>query len=148
MPAAHAASADACRCPPPSAAAHRLPSAAFLGLQGSARVQVEQRGSEGEGFGKGRKVAMSFRQALQRMAGGDTSLYLTTQAVATAPDGHPALYASPVAELAADFPLVPQIMGRLVPQSINLWMGAAVDGEGLAVNWLAGWLAGQAGLAD
>ena len=112
-----------------TAARHcRPPSAA---LQGSAQVQVEQRGSEREGFGKGRKVGMPFRQALQRLAGGDTNLYLTTQAVPTAPDGHPALYASPVAELAGDFPLMPRIMGRLVPQSINLWLGAATDGEGL-----------------
>lgn len=78
-----------------------------------------------------------------------------------ASDGHPELYASPIAELAGDIPLVPQIMvrllrlcelvcqmgttavcmlqycsaarpklqGKLVPQQINLWMGAAQEGE-------------------
>lgn len=101
-----------------------------LALQGVAQLQVEQRGSEAEGFGKGHKVPLPFGEMLRRMAGGDTSLYLTTQSVEMGPDGHARLYASPVAELAADIPLVPAVMGSLVPQSINLWVGAARDGEG------------------
>lgn len=48
--------------------------------------------------------------------------------MATAPDGHPALYASPVDALAPDIPLSPRLMGRLVPQSINLWLGATPHG--------------------
>lgn len=97
--------------------------------QGGARVEVEQRGGgAGEGFGKGHKAALSFGEALRRMAAGDSSLYLTTQAVELAPDGHPHLYASPVAELASDVPLLPRLMAPLVPQSVNLWAGAAREG--------------------
>lgn len=97
-------------------------------LQGMAQLEVEQRGSEAEGFGKGRRIPLRFGEAVARMARGDASLYLTTQAVGTEPDGHPALYASPVAQLAGDVPLVPAVMGPLVPQSISLWMGAARHG--------------------
>jgi hypothetical protein len=35
-----------------------------------------------------------------------------------------------VAQLAGPLPLQPALMGNLVPQSINLWMGAAQEGEG------------------
>ncbi|KAL4429824.1 hypothetical protein ABPG77_010941 [Micractinium sp. CCAP 211/92] len=103
----------------------------LLAAAGDARVEVERRSSSADGFGKGAdtRVHMTFGEALRRAAAGDASLYLTTQAVATAPDGHPALYSSPIAELAGDIPLVPAVMGRLVPQSINLWMGAARDGS-------------------
>ena len=37
----------------------------------------------------------------------------------------------PVEELKADFPLRPVCMGNLVPQQINLWMGAAPTGQQL-----------------
>lgn len=103
--------------------------------QGAAQVQVEQRGSAGEGFGKGRKIELSFGEALRRMAGGDASLYLTTQHVAVGPDGHPRLHASPVSELAGDIPLVPAVMGALVPQAINMWAGAARDGACGSAGW-------------
>ena len=52
--------------------------------------------------------------------------------VPVAPDGHPALMAEPLLSLAAagDFPAAPALAGHLVPQSVNLWMGAAPEGEG------------------
>lgn len=59
---------------------------------------------------------------------GTCARHALPQEVPTAHDGHPALYSSPIAELTGDIPLVPAVMGRLVPQSINLWMGAARDG--------------------
>lgn len=59
---------------------------------------------------------------------GSCARHALPQEVPTAHDGHPALYSSPIAELSGDIPLVPAVMGRLVPQSINLWMGAARDG--------------------
>jgi hypothetical protein len=93
-------------------------------------LQVEQRAGPGDAFGKGdsTKATMTLRDALARMAAGDPTLYLTTQPLPPAADGHPALHVSPVAELAQDVPLVPQLMGALVPQSINIWLGAAADG--------------------
>ena len=42
--------------------------------------------------------------------------------------GHPKLLAAPLTELQADIPLRPALMGNLVPQQINLWMGAAQEG--------------------
>lgn len=74
------------------------------------------------GIGEGGQEWACLRQ------GGSPRHALCTQAVPTAPDGHPALYASPVAELAADIPLTPRLMGHLVPQSINLWLGATSHG--------------------
>lgn len=43
-------------------------------------------------------------------------------------DGHPHVMGFPVKELKGDFPLRPECMGNLVPQQINLWMGAAPNG--------------------
>lgn len=58
-----------------------LPSAANrpLAVQGEAELEVEQRRSAGEGFGKGHRIPLAFGEALRRMAGGDASLYITTQ---------------------------------------------------------------------
>ncbi len=44
-------------------------------------------------------------------------------------DGHPHVMGFPVKELKGDFPLRPECMGNLVPQQINLWMGAAPKGH-------------------
>ncbi|KAI3427056.1 hypothetical protein D9Q98_006996 [Chlorella vulgaris] len=98
---------------------------------GDTVLQVEQRGGEGQAFGKGdaSKATLTLAAALARMAAGDTSLYITTQAVPTAPDGHPALYAPLIRRLAADLPVAPQLTANLVPQSINLWCGAATQGS-------------------
>ena len=43
--------------------------------------------------------------------------------------GHPNLLAAPLTELQADIPLRPALMGNLVPQQINLWVGAAQAGQ-------------------
>jgi hypothetical protein len=57
-------------------------------------------------------------------------MYLTCTAptyaqVPTGSDGHPDLMGEPLVRLRSDFPLTPGLMGHLVPQAINLWMGAA-----------------------
>jgi len=44
-------------------------------------------------------------------------------------DGHPHVMGSPVKQLKGDFPLRPECMGNLLPQQINLWMGAAPSGQ-------------------
>lgn len=43
-------------------------------------------------------------------------------------DGHPLLYGPPLIQLAGAFPLEQPLMGQLVPQSINVWMGCAPEG--------------------
>jgi hypothetical protein len=48
--------------------------------------------------------------------------------VPTCPDGHPHLYGPPLDHLAGHFPLQQPLMGRLVPQAINMWMGCAAEG--------------------
>lgn len=40
-------------------------------------------------------------------------------------DGHPELWAPPVSLLAADVTPHPRLMGGLVPQQVNMWMGCA-----------------------
>lgn len=56
----------------------------FACVQGDVVLEVEERKSTSEGFGKGRKVRMTFGECLRRMAAGDATLYLTTQKVASA----------------------------------------------------------------
>lgn len=46
----------------------------------------------------------------------------------TGPDGHPELYSEPLASLRDDFVVLPRLLGHLVPQSVNVWMGAAQEG--------------------
>ena len=80
-------------------------------------VQVEARDGPADSFGKGRKVRMKFGDLVDADS---AEHYLTTQEV---PDGH--LLAPPLDALAAagQLPLRPALMGALVPQSINLWLG-------------------------
>ncbi len=40
-------------------------------------------------------------------------------------DGHPELWGEPLTRLAHDFSPSPSLMGGLVPQQVNLWMGCA-----------------------
>ncbi|KAA6419505.1 MAG: hypothetical protein FRX49_10603 [Trebouxia sp. A1-2] len=95
---------------------------------GGSNVLVEQKLESSEGFGKGRKVHMTFGQLVQQLHKGNDSLYLTTQEAGVDGDGHPHVMGFPVKELKGDFPLRPECMGNLVPQQINLWMGAAPNG--------------------
>ncbi|KAK3289350.1 hypothetical protein CYMTET_3214, partial [Cymbomonas tetramitiformis] len=95
---------------------------------GEARLKVEQRGSEAESFGQGRKVDMPFRDLVQRASRGDGSCYLTTQEVKIQETGLPALHAQPVSSLIGDVPLRPAMLRHLVPHQLNIWMGAAADG--------------------
>lgn len=97
---------------------------------GDALVAVERRAATHEKFGRGFEVPMRFRELLERIDGGDELHYLTTQDVeADALDGRPELMAPFVAQLQGDFPLQPALLGHLVPQNINVWMGNNKDGS-------------------
>ncbi len=50
--------------------------------QGDAVVDVEQRSGQ-QGFGRGTKTSMTFREFVKRAAAGDASVYLSTQEVST-----------------------------------------------------------------
>lgn len=126
-------------------------------LQGkNVQVKVEVRANTKQSFGRGSTCVMPFHQFMTRFQAGDDTVYLSAQEVnipmfsgcslcmhwhavthshaasatqvAVASDGHPDLCAPPVLQLLGDLPLQPQIMGALVPQQINLWMGHAKDG--------------------
>ncbi len=98
---------------------------------GKVPVQVEHRTSTQGAYGQGdaSKLNMKFGDVLKKLSKGDTSLYMTTQPVAPAPDGHPEIMAPPTSNLASDFPVQPEILGNLVPQQVNIWMGSAPEGS-------------------
>jgi len=86
---------------------------------------VELRAQQGLPFGHGLpKIQIRFEDFLTRVEQGDSSLYLTTQRIASCKDGSPAaLCGPPVSHMAADFPLCPPVLGNLIPSQYNLWMG-------------------------
>lgn len=99
-------------------------------LAGDETLAVERRGATSEKFGKGVEVPMQFKELLDLIASGDEMHYLTTQDVeADGEDGRPELMAPFVAKLQQDFPLRPALLGHLVPQNINIWMGNNKDGS-------------------
>ncbi|OQR98591.1 hypothetical protein ACHHYP_08383 [Achlya hypogyna] len=97
---------------------------------GDAQLMVEERSSVADSYGKGNEVAMTFRSFLELLEQRDMLHYLTTQDVTADPDtGRPGLMAPFIQLLAHDFPLTPELLGNLVPQNINVWMGNAVEGS-------------------
>ncbi|CAJ1956551.1 unnamed protein product [Cylindrotheca closterium] len=95
---------------------------------GDSTVVVEQRSSEKDSFGKGNEKSMAFGELLELIAKGDAMHYLTTQDVEANEDGRPDLMAPFMKRFQDDFPLRPILMGNLVPQNINVWMGNNSDG--------------------
>lgn len=94
---------------------------------GDASVLVEKRASSKDDFGQGKRVPMAFGDFVRQLGTTDR-LYLTSQALSLAADGYPLTHAPPVTQLLSDVPRVPSLMGHLVPQQHNMWMGAANDG--------------------
>jgi len=108
-------------------------------------VMVEIRPNEKETFGKGHENQMTFGRFCDMQEMGDTMHYLTTQDVEANNEGRPELMAPFMKELRtgkdggndgcdndniSDFPLRPKLMGNLVPQNINMWMGNASQRHG------------------
>eukprot|EP00984_Skeletonema_dohrnii_P034805 scaffold33699_cov167-Skeletonema_dohrnii-CCMP3373.AAC.3 len=97
-------------------------------------VMVEQRSSCSNNptkstFGNGYEIPMTFPQFASLIASGnDDRHYLTTQDVHSNSDGRPDLMSPLMKYLQHDFPLQPRIMGNLIPQNINLWMGNSREG--------------------
>lgn len=96
---------------------------------GDAILQVEERSTTTEKYGRGVEVEMSFKQMLTLMENGDDRHYLTTQDVEADEDGRPNIMAPFISLLKEDFPLRPTLMGHLIPQNINIWMGNNRDGS-------------------
>ncbi|RLN93523.1 hypothetical protein BBJ28_00020704 [Nothophytophthora sp. Chile5] len=95
----------------------------LIELAGDTKLTVERRGDIHEKFGRGIAVEMPFRELLALIAAGDEMHYLTTQEVAAEEDGRPEIMAPFMKQLQRDFPLRPELMGHLIPQNINMWMG-------------------------
>ncbi|KAL7546932.1 hypothetical protein ACHAWF_010267 [Thalassiosira exigua] len=95
---------------------------------GDQSVMVEKRPSANDPFGKGNEVRMTFREFLRLVKGGDDKHYLTTQDVRANSDGRPDLMSPLMKALRGDFPVRPALMGHLVPQDINMWIGNSEEG--------------------
>ena len=99
---------------------------------GNETLQVEKKGEEGRSFGlKAPKVKMQFSEFVNELKSGNTNLYLTTQTIEIDEEmGLPTkLFGPPLNGLAQDFALVPKLLGNLVPNNLNLWMGNSLDGS-------------------
>lgn len=119
---------------------------------GDEKMKVEKRSLTSESYGKGIEVEMTFSQFLNEMGqdkeGSSSELYyLTTQDVDSSSDGRPHLMSPLVrrifqrqAKVASmkiskedikdiTIPLQPELMGNLIPQNINIWMGKSKSGS-------------------
>ncbi|WFD30591.1 hypothetical protein MSPP1_001612 [Malassezia sp. CBS 17886] len=103
---------------------------------GNAVVTVEPVHPDDRCFGTGvQRSTMSFADYLRVVQDPSQAgrFYLTTQYDQDAPDGDDdadeppidTLFPSPTHALARDFPMHPRILGRLVLQQCNLWLGSA-----------------------
>ena len=54
---------------------------------------------------------------------GDETIYLTTQELQYTLEDEPLLLSPPVQGLSEDFSMAPTLMGNLLLQNVNLWMG-------------------------
>jgi len=92
-------------------------------LAGTEQVMVEQRSATNDSFGRGNEVSLIFSEFLDLIEKGDSLHYLTTQDVECNADGQPDLMAPFMKSLSEHFPVRPKLMGNLIPQNINIWMG-------------------------
>lgn len=101
-------------------------------VAGDATVRVERRAAASEAYGRGQNVRMKFGELLQLLASGDARHYMTTQDLEVDDEGRPALMSAPCTELyaAGDFPLIPALLGSLLPMNYNMWLGNTVSSEG------------------
>ena len=89
-------------------------------------VKIETRTQAKEAFGQGVQIEMTFGEFIKLMEKKDVHHYMTTQELGIHEEtGMPEMMAASVAALSCDFPLRPKLMGNLLPQNINLWMGMA-----------------------
>jgi hypothetical protein len=92
---------------------------------GDCLLQVEKK--QGVSFGKGIHETMTINQFLTKLESSvGSSYYLTTQDLKYSEgDERPDLVSPPVSYLLDDIPAVPSLMGNLIPQNVNLWIGSS-----------------------
>ncbi|KNC87729.1 hypothetical protein SARC_00163 [Sphaeroforma arctica JP610] len=94
---------------------------------GSAELLVERRETTQGKFGDDEKVEMTFGELLNHLDSGSQNYYLTTQDIPFE-DGIMGLFGNPMNGLSEDFPERPRLSGNLVPQQVNMWLGASKVG--------------------
>ena len=95
---------------------------------GEQNIVVEKRLNTQSSFGRGNEVSLPFKDFVRLIKEGDDKHYLTTQDVHANSDGRPELMSPLMEALKMDFPVRPALMGNLIPQNINMWMGNNKDG--------------------
>jgi len=103
-------------------------SLAYLNEKGDSEVVVEMRQSTVDSFGKGRTRKMLFSDFLKELESGNEMLYLSAQNAEVGQDGFPELLSPPLMALSDDICLKPALLGHLVPQQVNIWIGCSSKG--------------------
>jgi hypothetical protein len=88
-------------------------------------VKIEYRDSPADRFGKGKEIQMPFNKFMQEIENGSELYYMTTQKLGYSAEGQASILSPPMCSLENDFPMNPPIMGNLIVQNINLWVGAS-----------------------
>lgn len=91
----------------------------------SSDVKVEYRDSPCGRFGKGKEIKMPFKKFIEEIESGNEAYYMTTQKLEYTAEGQASILSPPMCNLETDFPINPPIMGNLIVQNINMWMGAS-----------------------
>ncbi|RKO91894.1 cupin-like domain-containing protein [Blyttiomyces helicus] len=119
-----------CQSSLPTPAASPWTLAALRAHAGSTPLKIERKSPAGS-FGSGApRTMMPLADFLDRLEAGETDLYLTTQyggeeGVQEGPERAFLEYCQPpLAQLAGLFEHRPAVLGNLVPQQVNLWIGA------------------------
>jgi hypothetical protein len=92
---------------------------------GNCSVKIEYRENSQGRFGKGIEQTVEFKEFLDSHSSGDQRYYLTTQKLDYTAEGQPMIVSHPITQLLDDLPIRPRLMGQLIPQNINLWMGCS-----------------------
>jgi len=116
---------------------------------GKLKVRVEQSDPENN-FGTSLpRLKMTFSEFLDKISAGNENIYLTTQydddddddshsseeEPSEEEEDNPLLdscrvaFPTPVMRLFGEFPIRPQLLGNLIPQQCNLWMGTSKKGS-------------------
>jgi hypothetical protein len=97
----------------------------YLKSQCQSEVKIEYRDTPSDRFGKGNEIQMSFDKFVQEIESGNELYYMTTQKLDYSAEGQASILSPPMNSLHEDFPVNPPIMGNLIVQNINMWMGAS-----------------------
>lgn len=96
---------------------------------GKYNVRVEKRCSTKETYGNGNETVMLFEDFLNLVKDENEKVYITTQELLYSEEGMPSLYSPPIDGVLKDFHMTPKLLGNLIPQNFNLWMGYTSPGN-------------------